>query len=345
MRATPGGKLGKVGGIFDNLIDIDLIAHRLDIPSEPEMGLCLLEAAIGESLDRSGQSFVAKALESAAAIECDNDLIVRWTDRVPATDREVADYFKRRLYRARQYNHRQTMFSTADMIRLHISAQTLSRVGDLWHDKWWQMAGTPPGLVVLSPSRETLREQQDLLDPAQASGSGTGPRVSALANGSSMTPKSKNRVFVVHGRDIARMHAVAHFVQRIGLDPVILHEKPNAGRTLIEKFEANSDVDYAVVLLTPDDLGASREDVDKIDATKLRALLLPRARQNVYLELGYFLGKLGRRHVCALYVNGVDIPSDYDGVAYVPFDDHDGWHAKLARELREVGLAVDMAKL
>ena len=117
--------------------------------------------------------------------------------------------------------------------------------------------------------------------------------------------------------------------------PIILHEQPNQGRTVIEKFEAHSDVSFAVVLLTPDDMGAV------VSSTRLA----PRARQNVILELGYFIGKLGRSRVCALYVEGVEIPSDIHGVLYVPYDDSQGWRLKLASEIRSVGIAVDLNRI
>jgi hypothetical protein len=89
--------------------------------------------------------------------------------------------------------------------------------------------------------------------------------------------------------------AFAHakvMLQRLGLHPVVLHEKPNSGRTIIEKFAGYSAVGFAVVLLSPDDVG--RESKKQSDE------LCPRPRQNVILELGFFLGKLGRDHVVAL---------------------------------------------
>jgi hypothetical protein len=104
---------------------------------------------------------------------------------------------------------------------------------------------------------------------------------------------------------------VAGFLERLGLESVILHEKPNEGQTVIEKIEAHSDVGFAVVLLTPDDVGAA-----KADAARLQT----RARQNVVLELGYFVGKLKRSRVCALYTSGVQIPSDFSGILYVELD-------------------------
>jgi len=140
------------------------------------------------------------------------------------------------------------------------------------------------------------------------------------------------RVFLVHGHDKAVIETLARFLERLSLDPIILHEQPNMGRTVIEKFEAHADVGFAVVLLTPDDMGglASGGEVK------------PRARQNVILELGYFIGRLGRARVSALYVEGVEIPSDIHGVVYVPYDAGGGWRLKLASEIRAAGLPVDM---
>ncbi len=155
---------------------------------------------------------------------------------------------------------------------------------------------------------------------------------------SSLKPESRE-VFVVHGHDREIKEAVARFLEKLDLTPIILHEQANKGRTIIEKFEAHSDVAFAVVLLTPDDVGRASQ-------TKApKAPLTPRARQNVILELGFFLGKLGRARVCALYKGNVEIPSDVDGVIYVPYDDHGAWRMALAKELKESGLAVDMNKI
>ena len=144
------------------------------------------------------------------------------------------------------------------------------------------------------------------------------------------------KVFVVHGRDNEAKHAVARFLERLNLHPVILHEQPNKGLTIIEKFEANSDVAFAVVLLTPDDTGKSKSEKGK---------LRPRARQNVVFELGFFFGRLGRRRVCALHKGGIELPSDVDGVIYVPYDEHDGWKTKLAQEIKECGINIDMNRI
>jgi len=147
-------------------------------------------------------------------------------------------------------------------------------------------------------------------------------------------PPITNRVFLVHGRDGAIKNEVARFLERLGLEVVILHERPNKGRTLISKFqEESADVSFAVVLVTPDDVGGLAQGHAQ-----------PRARQNVVFELGFFIGRLGSHRVCALMADGVERPSDYDGVAYVPLDPTGGWKSDLTRELAAARIPVDFAK-
>lgn len=143
-----------------------------------------------------------------------------------------------------------------------------------------------------------------------------------------------NSVFIVHGHDETAKVNVARFVEKLGLDAIILHEQPNKGQTIIEKFESNAaDVGFAIVLLTPDDIAASK---DTPTETTLRA------RQNVIMELGYFCAAHGRDKVCVLYKEDVEIPSDYIGVVYTELDDSEGWHLKLAKEMKEADLNVDL---
>ncbi|WP_312218970.1 nucleotide-binding protein [Brevundimonas sp.] len=139
------------------------------------------------------------------------------------------------------------------------------------------------------------------------------------------------KVFIVHGHEEAPREMVARFVESLGLEAIILHEQRNRGRTVVEKLEAFSDVGFAVVLFTPDDVGrAITEDKDQ-----------PRARQNVVLELGYFMGKLGRGRVCAIRKGDIDWPSDYAGVVYTSFDEAGAWKKALAEELDEAGYDID----
>lgn len=144
-------------------------------------------------------------------------------------------------------------------------------------------------------------------------------------------------VFIVHGHDEAAKSSVARLIEKLDLKPIILHEQANKGQTLIEKFESNaSRVCFAVILLTADDIGASKENPDDVKA---------RARQNVILELGYFAGALGRGRICVLYEDDVEIPTDYLGVGYTRLDSSGGWHLTLARELKEAGMDIDLNKV
>ena len=147
---------------------------------------------------------------------------------------------------------------------------------------------------------------------------------------------TSRRVFVVHGRDEAAKGQVRTFLTQLELEPVILDEQPNRGNTIIEKFEKNADVGFAVVLFTPDDTGGLADSSDKSQ---------PRARQNVIFELGFFVGKLGRANVCLLHKGEVEMMSDYYGVIYVPMDDSGGWQLRLARELNSAGIDVDLNRL
>jgi predicted nucleotide-binding protein len=140
-------------------------------------------------------------------------------------------------------------------------------------------------------------------------------------------------IFIVHGHDNAAKHEVARFIEQLDLNPIILHELPDKGRTIIEKFEASSNVGFAVILLTPDDIGSPQGDASRS---------MPRARQNVILELGFFLGKLGRHRVCALMKGNIDVPTDYSGVLYKTLDETEGWKLQLAREIKQSGIAVNI---
>jgi predicted nucleotide-binding protein len=145
---------------------------------------------------------------------------------------------------------------------------------------------------------------------------------------------NSRKIFVVHGRDEGAREAVARFLEKLDFEAIILHEQANQSRTVIEKIEAYSDVGFAVVLLSPDDEGCLRGETPK-----------PRARQNVLLELGYFIGKLTRQCVCTLKVGEIEIPSDWAGVVDEPFDSTGGWKLTLARELKAAGYQVDWNKV
>lgn len=145
-----------------------------------------------------------------------------------------------------------------------------------------------------------------------------------------LSEPAARKIFIVHGHDEGARESIARYVSKLGFEPIILHEHASQGRTVIEKIEIHSDVGFAIVLLTPDDFGATKGEEPK-----------DRARQNVVLELGYFIGKLGRSRVCALKRGDIEVPSDFGGVVYVTFDQGGGWKEALGRELQASGFDVD----
>lgn len=149
------------------------------------------------------------------------------------------------------------------------------------------------------------------------------------------------KVFIVHGHDGEMKQAVARTLEQLGLEHVILHEQPDRGKTVIEKFLSYAQVSsFAIVLLSPDDLAYDA----KMTADKAKY----RARQNVILELGFFLGKLGRERVVVLFRHNseFELPSDFAGVLYKSFDSDTGsWRLELVNELKECGYEVDTNRL
>lgn len=180
----------------------------------------------------------------------------------------------------------------------------------------------------------SIYERLELI-PAPEPSAVAGGSVAIRAVGARAHQTNKRRVFVVHGHDDGAKEAVARYLTKLELDPVVLHEQPNRGQTVIEKVEAHSDVAFAVVLFTADDVGYPAGKTGDAKA---------RARQNVVLELGFFMAALGRDRVCVLYKSGVEIPSDYAGVLYHQMDDAGAWRFLLAREIKAAGLDVDLNK-
>jgi predicted nucleotide-binding protein len=161
-------------------------------------------------------------------------------------------------------------------------------------------------------------------------------------NENNTTRNSSGEVFIVHGHDNELKEIIARFIETIELKPIILNEKANSGLTIIEKFEKHSDVEYAIVLLSPDDLGNSKKVLNNNHS---KSELNNRARQNVIFELGYFFGKLGRKKVCAIKRGDIEIPSDNDGILYIPYDDNGGWKISLIKELKNAGFVINAEKI
>ena len=141
-----------------------------------------------------------------------------------------------------------------------------------------------------------------------------------------------SKVFIIHGHDNEVKQEVARFIEKLNLEPIILHEKANAGNTIIEKIEEHSNVGFGIALYTPCDVGAKKT---------ANPDLQDRARQNVVFEHGYLIGKLGRKNVSALVKGDIEKPNDISGVVYISLDDGH-WKINLAKELRVSGFEIDM---
>lgn len=146
--------------------------------------------------------------------------------------------------------------------------------------------------------------------------------------------RNKRKVFIVHGRDNDAKQEVSRFIEKLGLEAIILHEQANAGMTIIEKIEHYSnDADFALVLYTPCDLGRGVHE-SKIPPKN-------RARQNVVFEHGYLMAKLGRENVCPLVKGSIETPNDISGVVYVDLDPSGAWKNSVAKELKACGYIIN----
>ena len=141
-----------------------------------------------------------------------------------------------------------------------------------------------------------------------------------------------SKIFIVHGHDDSAKLEVARFIEKIGFEPIILHEQASGSKTIIEKIEAYSDVGFGVVIYTPCDVGGKSIEPPELSG---------RARQNVVFEHGFLIGKLGRSKVCPLVKGKVETPNDISGIVYTSMDSSN-WQIELAKELRAADYPVDM---
>ncbi len=164
------------------------------------------------------------------------------------------------------------------------------------------------------------------------------------------------KIFIVHGQDEKIKNEVEEFLISVELEPIILHKQADLGKTIIEKVEFYSDVSFAVILLTKEDVGtkhiqyvpvAKNPTKKAVVAANIRTNnttlqnLRWRARQNVIFEFGYFIAKLGRDRVAALCEEGIERPSDIDGLLYTPLEQKGEWKKKLAKEIDASGIKID----
>lgn len=146
----------------------------------------------------------------------------------------------------------------------------------------------------------------------------------------------RTKVFIVHGHDDGAKNEVARFIEKLGLEAIIVHEQTSSGDTIIEKVIRYSDVGFGDVLYTACDIGTVKSEPEN---------LKPRARQNVVFEHGFLIGKIGRKNVIALVKDNVEKPNDISGVVYETIDSKGAWKFQLAREMKASGYDIDMNKV
>ncbi len=184
----------------------------------------------------------------------------------------------------------------------------------------------------VTPQGQHIEEVKTLL--------GIAPPVQSIASAAAPTVAARRKVFVVYGHDEDAKAQLEAMLRRWDLEPLILDQLPSEGQTIIEKLERHTnEANFAVILATPDDIGyrAGHEDEQAF-----------RARQNVVLELGMMLAKLGRRNVAILMKQQekMERPSDIQGLIYIPFKDSvtDG-SVLLAKEMAAQGYRIDIGRL
>lgn len=192
------------------------------------------------------------------------------------------------------------------------------------------------GRVQVQGRDTPIKEEAKRLFEDSSESPNRAPQEETAAVKASSSPK---RVFIVYGHDLESRDQLELLLRRLRLEPIILQNIPGKGDTIIEKLEEHTDAAFACVLLTPDDEGRRRGDAD----SEIR----PRARQNVVLELGMVLSRLGRRKV-AILVKGDDIerPSDVDGLIYIQFSGSvDDVKTQLAANLQNAGFDIRVEDL
>lgn len=164
--------------------------------------------------------------------------------------------------------------------------------------------------------------------------------INRLLTESLATQSSNRKVFVVYGHDGNAKTQLEAMLRRWDLEPLILDQLISSGQTIIEKLEEfTAQVNFGIVLATPDDVG-----YPKGDESQKRY----RARQNVVLELGMLLSRIGREKVAILLSQAEEMekPSDIDGLIYIPFKDNvEEAKLSLAKEMQNNGYVLDISKL
>ncbi|MBS0995910.1 TIR domain-containing protein [Gluconobacter cerinus] len=200
---------------------------------------------------------------------------------------------------------------------------------------WYESTGT-----VQFQGEKTAKQklEQDLRTYTGAAPIAHAPSAAAAAAAPASAPVA-SKVFIVHGHDSVAREQLELVIHKLGLDPYVLQNNGGGGLTIIEALEAEigtraGSAKFGIVLLTPDDVGYAKSAGEK-EAQ-------PRARQNVVLEMGMLISALGRQNVAILKKQHLEIPSDAQGILYIPFNDHVKEAVpKLVDRLRAAGFVLN----
>lgn len=204
---------------------------------------------------------------------------------------------------------------------------------------WYKSTGTIQFQGKLE-ARSRLEEDLKKYTATYSSFSGTSTHnANTLPAQTAASHQSKaNKVFIVHGHDVSACEQLELVIHKLGLDPFVLQNTAGSGLTIIEALEkeigsCQNAARFGIVLLTPDDIGYSKQAGDK-EAQ-------PRARQNVVLEMGMLIAAVGRPNVAILKKQHLEVPSDAQGILYIPFNDHvKETVPKLVDRLRNAGFVL-----
>lgn len=252
----------------------------------------------------------------------------------------VIPYLEGEQFRVKGYTFR------PEMVSIHIKESEKTTQEYIEESDRYFAALQSPSCTIIAPpcSREDAIKDEDcfkditdsVLEECESQIQEATPKSNVITPDKPSKIMDKSKVFIVHGHDDCARLEVANFIKSLGLKDIVLSEQASSGKTIIEKIEEYTNVGFAIVLYTPCDVGASKEEEDKLN---------PRARQNVVFEHGYLMGKIGRENVCYLYKSGVEIPSDIKGLIYAQMDEGGGWKSKVAKEMKKSGYDVDFNKI
>lgn len=193
--------------------------------------------------------------------------------------------------------------------------------------------------LIYVPGRDYIQDERDEINKKVAyleSLIERLPLIPSSVETSIMPAKQPNltiskKIFIVHGHDSSSRAEVELLIKKIGYEPIVLFKQASGGKTIIEKFEEETEsVVFAIILYTACDYGRDKQESKE----------QPRARQNVVFEHGYLSAKLGRSRVCALVEPGIEVPGDLAGVVYIQLSGT--WEYMLAKEMKQAGLEIDL---